>query len=121
MPDVIRVGPGYGKLWRGTASRPRQLRPRTVTASGGSLAQVSPRLGHQPRNVIPGEGTAVRVTAGCHRSASKVAGVPAGPDGERKPAIYAVVHADMPLTLTNIWLAIQGRACSEGPARQCFP
>ena len=45
--------------------------------------------GHQPRNVIPGEWTEVRVTAGCHRSASKVAGVPTGPGGERKPASYA--------------------------------
>jgi hypothetical protein len=36
-------------------------------------------------------------------------------------ASFGVVHADMPLTLANIWLAIQGPACSEGPARQCFP
>jgi hypothetical protein len=36
-------------------------------------------------------------------------------------ASFGVVHADMPLTLANIWLAIQGAACSEGPARQCFP
>ena len=36
-------------------------------------------------------------------------------------ASFGVVHADMPLTLTNIWLAIQEPACSEGPARQCFP
>jgi hypothetical protein len=35
-------------------------------------------------------------------------------------ASFGVVHADMPLTLANIWLAIQGSACSEGPARQCF-
>jgi len=35
-------------------------------------------------------------------------------------ASFGVVHADMPLTLANIWLAIQGPACSEGPARQCF-
>ena len=36
-------------------------------------------------------------------------------------ASFGVVHADMPLTLANIWLAIQGPACSEGPARQGFP
>ena len=36
-------------------------------------------------------------------------------------ASFGVVRADMPLTLANIWLAIQGPACSEGPARQCFP
>src|ERR1700724_4911243 len=36
-------------------------------------------------------------------------------------ASFGVVHADMPLTLANIWLAIQGPACSEGPARQCSP
>jgi hypothetical protein len=36
-------------------------------------------------------------------------------------ASFCVVHADMPLTLANIWLAIQGPACSEGPARQCSP
>lgn len=36
-------------------------------------------------------------------------------------ASFGVVHADMPLTLASIWLAIQGPACSEGPARQCFP
>ena len=36
-------------------------------------------------------------------------------------ASFGVGHADMPLTLANIWLAIQGPACSEGPARQCFP
>ena len=36
-------------------------------------------------------------------------------------ASFGVVYADMPLTLANIWLAIQGPACSEGPARQCFP
>ena len=36
-------------------------------------------------------------------------------------AWLGVVHADMPLTLANIWLAIQAPACSEGPARQCFP
>ena len=28
-------------------------------------------------------------------------------------ASFGVVHADMPLTLANIWLAIQGPACSE--------
>ena len=36
-------------------------------------------------------------------------------------ASFGVIHADMPLTLANIWLAIQRPACSEGPARQCFP
>ena len=36
-------------------------------------------------------------------------------------ASFGVVHAGMPLTLASIWLAIQGPACSEGPARQCFP
>ena len=36
-------------------------------------------------------------------------------------ASFGVVHADMPLTLANIWLGIQGPACSEGPARQCSP
>jgi hypothetical protein len=36
-------------------------------------------------------------------------------------ASFGVVHVDMPLTLANIWLAIQRPACSEGPARQCFP
>jgi hypothetical protein len=36
-------------------------------------------------------------------------------------ASFGVVHADMPVTLANIWLAIQGPACSEGPARQCLP
>lgn len=36
-------------------------------------------------------------------------------------ASFGVVHADMPLTLASIWLAIQGPACSEGRARQCFP
>ena len=36
-------------------------------------------------------------------------------------ASFGVVHADMPVTLANIWFAIQGAACSEGPARQCFP
>ena len=36
-------------------------------------------------------------------------------------SLFGVVHADMPLTLANIWLAIQGPACSEGLARQCFP
>lgn len=36
-------------------------------------------------------------------------------------ASFGVVHADMPLTLANIWLAIQDPACSEGRARQCFP
>jgi hypothetical protein len=37
-------------------------------------------------------------------------------------ALFGVVHADMPLTLANIWLAIQGPTCSKGgPARQCFP
>jgi hypothetical protein len=36
-------------------------------------------------------------------------------------ASFGVVHTDMPVTLANIWLAIQGPACSEGPARQCFP
>ena len=36
-------------------------------------------------------------------------------------ASFGVVHADMPVTLANIWLAMQGPACSEGPARQCFP
>jgi hypothetical protein len=35
-------------------------------------------------------------------------------------ASFGVVHADMPLTLANIWLAIQGPACSEGPVRQYF-
>ena len=43
----------------------------------------------RPRNVIHGEWTEVRVTADCHRSASKVAGVPAGPGGERMTAVYA--------------------------------
>ena len=46
-------------------------------------------VSRRPRNVIPGEWTAVRVTADCHRGASKVAEVPAGPGGERKPASYA--------------------------------
>src|SRR6201987_6068453 len=36
-------------------------------------------------------------------------------------ASFGVVHADMPLTLANIWLAIPGPTCSEGSARQCFP
>jgi hypothetical protein len=36
-------------------------------------------------------------------------------------ASFGVVRADVPLTLANIWLAIQGPACPEGPARQCFP
>jgi hypothetical protein len=36
-------------------------------------------------------------------------------------ASFGVVHADMPLTLTNIWHAIQGPACSERPGRQCSP
>jgi hypothetical protein len=36
-------------------------------------------------------------------------------------ASFGVVHADMPVTLANIWLAMQGPACSEGPARQWFP
>jgi hypothetical protein len=36
-------------------------------------------------------------------------------------ASFGVVHADMPSTLANIWLAIQRPTCSEGPARQCFP
>ncbi len=36
-------------------------------------------------------------------------------------ASFGVVHTDMPVTLANIWLAIQGPACSEGPARQCSP
>jgi hypothetical protein len=36
-------------------------------------------------------------------------------------ALFGVVHADMPVTLANIWLAMQGPACSEGPARQWFP
>ena len=36
-------------------------------------------------------------------------------------ASFGVVHADMPVTLANIWLAIQGPACSEGPARRWFP
>ena len=36
-------------------------------------------------------------------------------------ASFVVVHADLPLTLATIWFAIQGPACSEGPARQCFP
>ena len=35
-------------------------------------------------------------------------------------ASFGVVHTDMPVTLANIWLAIQGPA-SEGPARQWFP
>jgi hypothetical protein len=36
-------------------------------------------------------------------------------------AWFGVVHADMPVTLASIWLAIWGLACPEGPARQCFP
>jgi hypothetical protein len=36
-------------------------------------------------------------------------------------AWFGVVHADMPVTLASIWLAIRGSACSEGPARHCFP
>ena len=36
-------------------------------------------------------------------------------------ASFGVVHADMPLTLACIWLAVQGPACSEGRAPQCFP
>ena len=36
-------------------------------------------------------------------------------------ASFGVVHADMPVTLANIWLAMQGPACSEGPARRWFP
>src|SRR5579872_6024791 len=32
-------------------------------------------------------------------------------------ASFGVVHADMPVTLADIWLAMQGPACSEGPAR----
>ena len=36
-------------------------------------------------------------------------------------ASFGVVHADMPLMLANIWLAIQGPACSEGSAGQYFP
>jgi hypothetical protein len=36
-------------------------------------------------------------------------------------ASFGAVHADMPLTLASIWLAIQGPACPEGPARQYFP
>jgi hypothetical protein len=46
-------------------------------------------VSRRPRNVIPGEWAAVRVTAGCHGSASTVAGVPAGPGGERMPTVYA--------------------------------
>ena len=36
-------------------------------------------------------------------------------------ASFGVVHADMPVALASIWLAVQGPACSGGPARQCFP
>ncbi|HKS43904.1 MAG TPA: hypothetical protein VJT49_02100 [Amycolatopsis sp.] len=36
-------------------------------------------------------------------------------------ASFGVVHADMPVTLANTWLAVRGPACSEAPARHCFP
>lgn len=93
MPDVIRVGPGYGKLRRGTASRARQLRPRTVTASGGSLAQDRPGWPSAPqRDTRPRDGKCASPPAAI-AGASKAARVPAGPGGERKPDLRAEVPA----------------------------
>jgi hypothetical protein len=92
MPTAL-VSAGLWKLRPGTASRPRPLRPRTATVPGRSPGAGSSRLavGHATR--YPANGRQCAFTTGCHRSASKVAGVPAGPGGERKPDLRAEVPA----------------------------
>jgi hypothetical protein len=62
---------------------------RAVTASGGSLGAGSPRLAISHATRYPANGRQRAITAGCHGNASKVAGVSAGPGGERMPAVYA--------------------------------
>jgi hypothetical protein len=88
MPDVVRVGRAMG----GSGVAPRHdsdtFAPRSYCLRWSPWRRTAPAR-HQPRNVIHGEWAAVRVTADCHGSASKVAGVSAGPGGERMPAVYA--------------------------------
>jgi hypothetical protein len=88
MPDVVRIGRAMG----GSGAAPRHdldtFAPHSYCLRWFPWRRIAPAR-HQPRNVIQGEWAAVRVTADCHGSARKVAGVSAGPGGARMPAAYA--------------------------------
>jgi hypothetical protein len=89
MPDVVRIGRAMGSF--GVAPRhdlDNLTPPHSYCLRWFPWRRIAP-ASHQPRNVIHGEWTEVRVTADCHRGASKVAGVSAGPGGERMTAVYA--------------------------------
>ena len=88
MPDVIRIGRAMGSSGVAPRHDLDNFAPHSYCLRWFPWRRIAP-ASHQPRNVIPGEWTAVRVTADCHCSASKVAGVSAEPGGERMPAIYA--------------------------------
>ena len=87
MPKALVSRPVEAPAWHRVPTSATSP-PHSYCPGSFPRRRIAP-VSRRPRNVIPGEWTAVRVTAGCHRSASKVAGVPAGPGGKRKPASYA--------------------------------
>lgn len=89
MPDVVRIGRAMGSF--GVAPRhdlDNLTPPHSYCLRWFPWRRIAP-ASHQPRNVIHGEWTEVRVTADGHRGASKVAAVSAEPGGERMTAVYA--------------------------------
>jgi hypothetical protein len=84
----FRVGRAMGSSGVAPRHDPDNFAPHSYRLRWFPRRRIAP-VSHQPRNVIRGGWAAVRVTAGCHGGASKVAGVSAGPGGARMPAVYA--------------------------------
>jgi hypothetical protein len=76
MPKALVSRPVEAPAWHRVTTSATS--PPHSYCPGSFLRRRIAPASRRPRNVIPGEWTEARVTAGCHRSASKVAGVPAG-------------------------------------------
>jgi hypothetical protein len=76
MPKALVSRPVEAPAWHRVTTSATS--PPHSYCPGSFLRRRIAPASRRPRNVIPGEWMEARVTAGCHRSASKVAGVPAG-------------------------------------------